>query len=201
MRGGSPHVTAARYDPFMPGGAPVAGNQDMSTRVQAMLAAAGHCFEAESSDGYAALSEQLEELEAAARETVQAHADYRSMLTKLDRGTPLSADELHTLKLLIVGDADSYLKYDDEFDRWKSELKRILEAIRGLKPSDGDADALMHLRVLCREASSVLAPTAYYMEQKERVSHFDDATRGPIDPQSGRLLADLVRRMMDSTTT
>jgi hypothetical protein len=185
----------------MPGGAPVAGNLDVSTRVQEMLAAATHCFEAESSDGYAALTEQLDELETAARETVQGHADYRSMLTKLDRGAPLGADELRTLKLLIVGDADSYVKYDDEFDRWKTELKRVLEQIRGLKASDGDAEALMHLRALCREASSVLVPTAYYMEQKERVSHFDHATRGPIDRESGSLLAELVRRMMDSPTT
>jgi hypothetical protein len=60
---------------------------------------------------------------------------------------------LNTLKLLIVGDAEYYLKYDDGFDRCKNETSKIVDEIRRLQSSDLDVDALMHLRVLCREAT------------------------------------------------
>ena len=174
----------------------MADTEGISTRIKEALDLSAQCFEAEKSEGYEVLSEKLEELEAAARVTFQAHEDYKSLLTKLDKGTPLSPDELNTLKLLIVGDADYYLKYDEDFDRSKSELKTILDEIRGLQSAELDVDGLMHLRVLCREAASVLIPTSYYLEQKERVQKFQEATRDPIDRESGKMLAHITRESM-----
>jgi len=86
----------------------------------------------------------------------------------------LGADELKTLRSLIVGNADYYLKYDDDFDRSKSDLGKILDQIRQLQSSEFDPETLMHLRVLCREASSALVPTVHYLEQKERVRRFEE---------------------------
>jgi hypothetical protein len=176
----------------------VANSQEVCARVKEALELAAQCFQAESSQGYAVLSEQLNELESSAREAFQDHTDYKSLLNKLEKGNPLTADELNTLKLLIVGDAEYYLKYDEDFDRWKIELGKIVDEIRRLQSSDLDVDALMHLRVLCREAYSVLTPTGYYLEQKERVRKFEEATRDPIDRASGRMLADMIKHMMAS---
>src|SRR5437764_675571 len=53
--------------------------------------------------------------------------------------------------------ADQYLKYDDDFQRSKSELGKILDQIRRLQSSDLDLDALMHLRVLCAGSNSALS--------------------------------------------
>ena len=98
----------------------------------------------------------------------------------------------------MVGDAEYYLKYDDDFDRSESELKKILEEIRKLHSSDLDVDGLMHLRVLCREACSVARPTAFYLEQKERVGKFEEATRDGIDSESAKFLANIIKTMMSS---
>jgi hypothetical protein len=179
----------------------MAENQEVSAKMGEALNLAAQCFQAEKSEGYESLSEELEELEAFARESFKDHADYKSLLHNLEKGNPLAPDELKTLKLLIVGDADYYLKYDDDFDRCESELKKIVEGIRGLQSSNLDVDGLMHLRVLCREACSVARPTAFYLEQKERLRKFEDATRDGIDRESGQFLANIVKTMMNSSNT
>jgi len=174
----------------------MADNKEVSAKIAEALGWADRCFQAENSEGYEGLNEQLEELETLAKKSFETHADYKMLLGKLEMGASLTPDELNTLKLLLVGDADYYLKYDDDFDRSESELKKIVDEIRKLPLSDLDVDGLMHLRVLCREACSVARPTAFYLEQKERVGKFEQATRDGIDRESGKFLANLIKSMM-----
>ena len=54
----------------------------------------------------------------------------------------------------------------------------------------------MHLQVLCREASSALAPTMHYLEQKDRVRRFEEHTRNPLDRDTGRILAGIIKNAM-----
>lgn len=176
----------------------MAENQEVSTKLGETLGLADRCFKAENSEGYEALAEELEELETLAKKSFETHADYKSLLKKLENANPLTPDELNTLKLLMVGDAEYYLKYDDDFDRSESELKKILEEIRKLHSSDLDVDGLMHLRALCREACSVARPTAFYLEQKERAGKFEEATRDGIDSESAKFLANIIKTMMSS---
>jgi hypothetical protein len=174
----------------------MAENQEVSAKMKETLDFAARSFEAEKSEGYQVLGEELEELEGMARKTIESHIVYKSIVDKLEKGAPLTPDELNTLKLLMVGDADYYMKYVTDFDRCESELKGVLEEIRKLQSENLDVDGLMHLRVLCREAESVARPAAYYLEQKERVRHFEDATRDGIDNETGRALANIVRGIM-----
>lgn len=174
----------------------MAENRDVSAKLKETLDLAARSFEAERSDGYDVLREELEELETLARRTFQDHEDCRALVSKLEKGTPLSADDLNTLKLVMVGDADYYLKYDDDFERSKAELQKIIGEIGKLQASNLDVDGLMHLRVLCREACSVALPTTHYLEQKERVGKFEEATKDGIDRESGKALADIVREIL-----
>jgi hypothetical protein len=174
----------------------LASNQEFAAKVSAALATAAQCSAVETVHNYSILSVQLQELDSLAGQSLQSHAEYQPLVTKLQNGSPLTADELKTLRSLIVGDADYYLKYDDDFDRSKSDLGKILDQIRGLQSNEFGPETLMHLRVLCREASSALAPTMHYLEQKDRVRRFEEHTRGPLDPDTGRELADIVKNMM-----
>jgi len=174
----------------------LASNQEFAAKVSAALATAAQCSAVETVHNYSILSVQLQELDSLAGQSLQSHAGYQPLVTKLQSGSPLTADELRTLRSLIVGDADYYLKYDDDFDRSKSDLGKILDQIRGLQSNEFDPETLMHLRVLCREASSALAPTMHYLEQKDRVRRFEEHTRGPLYPDIGRELADIVKNMM-----
>lgn len=171
----------------------MAEKNGVSGKLKDMLDLASRCFEAEKSEGYEALREQLEELQTLAQESFRGHVDRGTIVKKLENGDTLTPDEFSSLKLLMVGDADYYMKYDDDFDRSESELKKIVEEIRKLQSSDLDADGTMRLGVLCREACSVAQPTAFYLEQKERVHKFEEATRDGIDRESGKMLADILR--------
>lgn len=165
-----------------------------STKMKNALDMAARSFEAESSEGYGILGEQLEELETMAIEYLHDHEDCKAIVKKLELGDPLTPAELETVKQFVVGDADYYSKFDDNFDRSKAELKRVLDEIRELQAKPMDLDEIMHLGVLCKEASSAAKPTAYYMEQKERVRKFEEATHGGINLDTGRILADILRR-------
>jgi len=163
-----------------------------------VLDLANRCFEAEKSDGYGVLIGQIEELEGQARAAFQSRIDSRSLVQKLRKAQPLTPEELNTLQLLVVGDAKYYLKYETDFDHWKSELKRVVAEISKLQATDLDVEGLMHLRALCREANRFLPDISFYLEQKERSQKFEEATRGSIDQYSGKFLADIVQEMMSS---
>lgn len=169
--------------------------QNITGKISGALDAAALCASQESTRNYDILSEHLGEIETAVGQLLRAHVAYRPLLAKLQQGGQLAPDELEALRSLIVGDADEYLKYDDDFERSKTELNRILEQIRQLNAREPDIEALKRLRVLCREASNALAETSQYVQQKERVRNFEDHTRDALTDDVRRTLAGMVERM------
>lgn len=174
----------------------------LSKEIQKTIALASRCTQAETSDNYGGLGDQVEELEAQAREAFQSKMDFASLLPKLKSGKPLTPADLKTLELLIVGDAEYFLKYETEFDQWKSEIQQLVGEISklqsGLQGKDPDVDALMHLRALCAEVHRILPAVVYYLDQKERTGKFQQATQGPIDAEGGKILAEIVEQMLVS---
>jgi hypothetical protein len=162
------------------------------------LQQASRCASSETSDNYVALEDQLEELGGQARETFQSKMAFASLLPKLEKQKPLTPSDLKTLELLVVGDAEYYLKYETKLDVWRSEFKQILEEITALQSADLDVDGLMHLRALCREARRVLPDLVFYFDQKERAGKFQQATKGSIDAEGYRVLAEIVKDMLES---
>lgn len=170
----------------------------INTAIQQTLDLAARCNQAETSDNYGLLGDQVEELDGRAREAVQSHLDFASLLPKLKAGKTLTSDDLKTLELLIVGDAEYFLKYETEFDHWKNEMKQLVGEISKLQSSDPDVDGLIHLRALCAEVRRVLPAVVYYLEQKERAKKFQQATQEPINPEGYRVLAQIVEQMLMS---
>jgi hypothetical protein len=170
----------------------------VSATIQKTLELASRCTRAESSDNYGALGDQVEELEAQAREAFQSKMDFASLLPKLKARKSLTPEDLKTLELLIVGDAEYFLKYETELDRWKSEIEQLVGEISKLQSLDLDVDGLMHLRALCAEVRRVLPAVVYYLDQKERAAKFQQATQGPIDTEGYRVLAEIVEQMASS---
>jgi hypothetical protein len=170
--------------------------QSVSTAINKALEMAARCTAQETSDNYGLLEDELGRVEAVAQEYFHSKLDVTGLLSKLQRSKPLTPADLKTLELLIVGDAESYLKYETEFEHWKSELKRALDEIAGMRGAEPDVDGLMHLRTLCREAQEALTDIVFYLDAKERASKFQEATRGPIDAEGYRVLAEIVREML-----
>ena len=182
----------------------------LSEKIQKTIELASRCAQAETSDNYGALGDQVEELEGQAREAFQSRMDFASLLPKLKSGKPLTPADLKTLELLIVGDAEYFLKYETEFNHWKTEIQQLVGEISKLQSgvqskaqskaqsNDLDVDALMHLRALCDEVRRILPAVVYYLDQKERANKFQQATQGPIDAEASRVLAEIVEQMLVS---
>src|SRR5207244_12212978 len=115
-----------------------------------------------------------------------------ALVAKLRAGDALSSDDRATLRLLIVGDAAYYVRYDEEFARCRDEVRRIVGEIERLKAGELGVDALMHLSVLCEEASNLLAPPRHYLDARDRVRRFDAATSGTISRDDALALAAMI---------
>jgi hypothetical protein len=174
----------------------MADPQEVVAKVENALAAAARCSSDQTSRNYEGLHQELQDLGEMAQRSCEAHADYRTLVGKLRAGTALSPEEMTTLRLLLVGDADYYLKYDEEFDRCKSELAKILAEMERLKQSELGCDGLMHLSVLCREAASLVLPTQHYLESRERIRKFEESTKSAIDGDTARALATIIEGMV-----
>ena len=168
---------------------------EITAKLSETLNTAQKCSTAETVENYNLLGEQLDELASTAGDSLLSHGGYQPLIDKLEKGTPLTEAELKTVRSLIVGDADQYLKYNDDFARMKTELNRILGQVEQLKSQNLDIEALMRLRVLCKEASSALVPTLHYLEQSDRVRRFEEHTRGPLSKDAGQILARMVKEM------
>jgi hypothetical protein len=172
----------------------VANAQQLTAKLSDALNTAAECATSESAQGYRLLAEKLAELESSAGQFLRSHMAYQLVVSKLQQDAPLTADDLTTLRSLIVGDADDYLKYDDDFAEAKSELARVIREIGQLQSSSElSPETLMRLRVLCHEAVNALAPTVYYLEQKERVKNFEEHVRPPLSNDTRRMLANVVQ--------
>jgi len=174
----------------------MAGPQQVAAKLDEVLGDAARCAAGESSQSYEALAQDLHDLAKMAQEVGAASVDYRGLAKKLRAGEMLSADELAKVRLLIVGDADYYLKYDEEFDRCRTEIGKILSELGRPKPTDAGVEGLMHLSVLCRETGSLMVLAQHYLEARDRVRHFEDSTRGSISRENAQALAKIVEDMV-----
>jgi hypothetical protein len=171
------------------------GPQDVVVQIDGMLAAAARCSADETTQNYDALAQQLQDLGELAYITCEMHVDYSGLVRKLRAGDALSPEEMSRVRLLMVGDADYYVKYDEEFDRCKAEVTKIVGEIERFKSAEPGVDGLMHLNTLCREAGSLLALAQHYLDARERVRRFEASTAGTLDRETAHTLAHLIEGM------
>jgi hypothetical protein len=170
----------------------------VATSISAAIDQASRCATTETSDSYDELGAQVDTLERQARQAVKSQLDIASLLPKLKESKPLGPSELKTLELLIVGDAEYFLKYVADLDRWKGEVSQLMAEVAKLQSLRLDVDGLMHLRALCQELRRVLPDIVYYLDQKERTNKFHEATNGSIDTEGYRVLAEMVTSIISS---
>ena len=173
----------------------------VSTKVKETAEAANQALASDSVSFYQRFDEEIRRLEASAREAFQAQVkqDYKNILNKLENAKPLTESERDMLNLLIVGEAKYYLKHENDLENWRGELARLVEEIEKIEAGGAnDIDSLLHIQALCRDARQILPDITFYYSEKERLARFEKATSGKIDAEKGRILADVIRAMMES---
>jgi hypothetical protein len=170
----------------------MANAPQLEKTIKAALDAAADCTSSETSAAYGQLDALAESLEGQAREAMQLQLDMASLLSKLKQQLPLTPADFKTLELLIVGEAESFLKYETDLPHWKDEVRRLMTEIGSLSSSHWDVDGLLHLRALCEELRRVLPDLVYFLDSRERVAKFRQATQGSLDAEGYRVLAEIV---------
>jgi hypothetical protein len=116
---------------------------------------------------------------------------------KLERGGEISTEELKFIKLWIVGDAEYYVKMENNFNDWLLEIKRIVNESTKIKESEPDFETVSHLRAILEDGKRVIYDIAFYLEKKERIANFEESTL-EIDSEERDLLIKLLRNKLTS---
>ena len=150
-------------------------------------------------DMYSRLSTIFGELDQYLREYLQdlTGHDVKKVIKKLKASDPITANDLEFNRLWLVGDADYYVKYENNFNDWTKELKRLMDEINSCNVDNPDAATVAKLRSLFRDASRVVADIFYYAEQKDRIKKFNDSTQD-IDSEERAIMVRLLEQKLKS---
>ena len=148
---------------------------------------------------YEKLSMIFEKLEEHVRECIQetTSKEIKVVIANLKKGGTLSSDEIAMLRLWIIGDAENYAKYENNYPDWQAELGRLVQEITKLEDENLELAELVRLRALFRDATRVVDDIFYYLEQKDRVERFEEATK-EIDPEERAMLIRLLEQKLKS---
>jgi len=163
---------------------------------------ARQCHEQETSENYEVLDTQFRQLGMMAREIMQERLrnQYRNIADKLEDGVPLTPQEREMVDTLIVGEARSYVNQETDFESWKSKVDRLASELGVLEATGVESSQqLLELQGLALQARTALPAITYYLRERERIERFENNLQSELSASSGRLLADILREMMQSS--
>ena len=145
------------------------------------------------SDSFSFAAATLSRLNAEVREEIQdvTSKQLRTALTKLQGYEELSEEDLKVIRSWIIGDAESYIQMENNYNDWLVEFNRLQQEISRYNSQGLDQQSLFKLYGIVQDAMRVAADISNYLEKKERVEKFDRAARGESTGDLG-VLVDLL---------
>ena len=175
--------------------------EDVKQKLGQTVAAGTACFTKDVEWDYEQLNAHVIELEEMSREAIQAQlrAECEKILDQLDKGEPLTPQQLSTVRVFVVGESEAYVKSEKEADTWRAEIKRRFGELEQLSAGAIDnVDSLLQVRAVCLEAIRVIPDLTFYLEQKERIQKFDAATSKPLEAETAKVLRYILQSMLNS---
>jgi hypothetical protein len=131
------------------------------------------------------------------REEIQKETskDIKIIIDKLKKDKPISTEELKLIKLWIVGDADSYIKMENNFEDWLGEFDRLKAVLRKHEDKESSVSDLYKLQGILQDAVRVCYDIALFLESKERISKFENASRKLTDKDKDTLMKVLTGKL------
>ncbi|UCC94744.1 MAG: hypothetical protein JSW40_08000 [Candidatus Omnitrophota bacterium] len=114
-----------------------------------------------------------------ARETIQevTSQSIKDVIGKLEKGSQLTAEELDCVRLWIIGDAEGYTEMENDFQEWLKEYRRLATVLAGYENRPIPTKELVKVHGVLEDAVRVSADIGNFLEKKERIKKFEDATR------------------------
>lgn len=120
---------------------------------------------------HAANEEIREEIQAATSGKIQA------IIRKLESREKLDSEEKELVKTWIVGDAQSHVAVENNFNDWVEEFQRLQAAISRYENREISEMDWFGLHGMVQDAMRVAADIADFLEKKERIQRFEEASR------------------------
>lgn len=170
--------------------------KDVSAQITGELHAAE---QAGTAGSYAKVADALSTFETQIREHIQetTKAEIQALTERLRTGAALTSEELALLRLWVVGDAEHYIKFENNFGDWLSELKRVVGEIGRLPEASDSVQNAFQLRALLRDGIRVAWDIYHYLEHKERIDAFDGATH-ELDQDERKTLVSILQHKLSS---
>jgi hypothetical protein len=149
-----------------------------------------------------ALSIVLARLGDELREQIQAAtaAQVAPIISLLKADGPIEAKDLELIRLWLVGDAEYYVKTENDFPAWLAELDRLLGVLRQLRSEAVTPPTMARMEATVQDARRVAGDIAFFQVQQERVRSFQTAT-SQLDREDKQTLAQLLELKLGSEFT
>jgi hypothetical protein len=113
---------------------------------------------------------------------------------------PIEPKELELIRLWLVGDAEYYVKTENDFPAWLAELDRLLGVLRQLRSEAVTPPTMARMEATVRDAQRVASDVAFFQAQQERVRSFERATT-QLNREDKQTLAQLLALKLGSEDT
>lgn len=113
---------------------------------------------------------------------------------------PIEAKELELIRLWLVGDAEYYVKTENDFPQWLAELDRLLGVLRQLRSEAATPPTMARMEATVQDARRVAGDIAFFQAQQERIRSFQTATT-QLNREDKQTLAHLLERKLGSEDT
>ena len=121
----------------------------------------------------------------------------KSVIQKLERDQTLSAEEKDLIRLWIVGDAEAFTKNESDFQEWLEEFRRLGEAIANMDRMPDSISEMLDLEGSLEEAVRLAGDLQFFLEEKERVTHFLQAIQN-LSESEAKMMADILKEKLSS---
>jgi hypothetical protein len=150
-------------------------------------------------DQYSFAATQLVLAKNQVREAIeQATADdVAPIIAKLENNQPLTEAEKQTVRLWVVGDAEGYVKMENNFPDWLVEYQRLMDAVADYEGRPGSVQELVEVHGVLEDAIKVADTLAHFLDDKERVDRFEKAIT-QLNAEDGKFIAGILKSMLAS---
>ena len=172
--------------------------QAFSALVEAITSSIENAKRKDNSDAYRSLTGFLRDAKAEMRECIQelTRESMLEIIQKLESGQGLGAEDIDLVRLWIVGDADSYLRAENNYKDWIRELDRIEGDISAVKNQQIETKNFSRLQALLTDMDRTAQNVFMYLSERERVSRFEQATK-QLDSRAGAVMAELLNKYLE----
>ena len=123
--------------------------------------------------------------------------DIAAIIGKLENNQPLNDVEKQTVKLWVVGDAEGYVKMENNFQDWLQEYRRLMDEIATGEGQTGSIQELVDMHGILEDAIKVADAVAHYLEDRERVVRCENALNN-LNAEDNKFIAGMLKSMLAS---